>query len=63
MYVGLALCVIAWAIFLASATAFWGVVVFIIYIDHFQIRPEEKALKKLFGDEFIRYMSQVPRWL
>jgi protein-S-isoprenylcysteine O-methyltransferase Ste14 len=36
---------------------------FIAYIQCFQIVPEERALKMLFGSEFERYQSKVRRWL
>jgi protein-S-isoprenylcysteine O-methyltransferase Ste14 len=63
MYVGLALFLVAWAVYLASPWAFLGVVAFVIYINYFQILPEERALAALFGSEFALYQSKVRRWL
>ncbi|MBL4864943.1 MAG: isoprenylcysteine carboxylmethyltransferase family protein [Pseudomonadales bacterium] len=63
MYLGFTLFLIAWAIYLSSLWVFLGVVGFILYINRFQIVPEERALVEIFGSEFTRYQSQVRRWL
>jgi protein-S-isoprenylcysteine O-methyltransferase Ste14 len=63
MYLGLALLLVAWAVYLASPAAVLGVVGFILYINQFQIAPEERAIAALFGNEFVNYQSQVRRWL
>ena len=36
---------------------------FIIYITKFQIIPEEVAMEKLFGNQFLEYKKQVRRWI
>jgi len=36
---------------------------FVMYMNRFQIGPEERALARLFGSEFTQYCSQVRRWL
>ena len=33
------------------------------YLQRFQIRPEERILRRRFGDEFNAYRGQVRRWL
>jgi protein-S-isoprenylcysteine O-methyltransferase Ste14 len=63
MYVGFALFLLAWAVYLASLWALAGVAGFVLYINRFQIVPEERALKSLFGDEFEDYRLRVKRWL
>ena len=63
MYVGFALVLAAWAVFLASAWALLAVPFFVIYMNRFQIAPEERALRKLFGEEFRAYEQRVRRWL
>lgn len=63
MYVGLALALTGWAVYLVSLPALAVVIVFIIYIDRLQIAPEERALSKLFGAAFDAYRSAVRRWL
>ena len=63
MYVGLSCVLAAWAVFLGSAWALLGPIAFMLYIGRFQIAPEERALEKLFGDEYTDYRSKVRRWL
>ena len=63
MYLGMALLLLAWALYLASATALLGPLVFMLYITRFQIRPEERALSARFGGEFASYCARVRRWL
>ena len=63
MYVGFAIILCAWAIFINSPWLMSLTVLFIIYIQRFQIQAEEKALKDLFGDEFMTYKNQVRPWL
>ncbi len=36
---------------------------FIVYLNRFQIEPEERALLEKFGDSFAQYMGRVRRWL
>ena len=63
MYVGLALVLVGWAVFLWSAWALLGPVGFVAYIARFQIAPEERALGVLFGEEYSAYKSRVRPWL
>ena len=63
MYVGLLCVLVAWAVFLSSAWALLGPLIFVLYIGRFQIAPEERALAKLFGSEFADYQVKVRRWL
>jgi protein-S-isoprenylcysteine O-methyltransferase Ste14 len=63
MYVGVAVLLVAWAVYLASPFALLGVIGFVLYVDRFQIQPEERSLALLFGEEFANYRSQVRRWL
>jgi protein-S-isoprenylcysteine O-methyltransferase Ste14 len=63
MYVGLALFLTAWAVYLSSAWPYLGVLGFVLYMNQFQIAPEERALTKNFGGEYVKYQSKVRRWL
>ncbi len=63
MYVGMALLLLAWALYLSAWLALAGPIVFVLYITRFQILPEERALRARFGDAFTRYAAQVRRWL
>jgi len=63
MYLGFAFMLAAWAVYLGSAWALLGVPVFVLYMNRFQIRPEERALVKVFGEEFTQYQARVRRWI
>ena len=63
MYVGLLLVLLAWAVGLSSLEALAGPVAFVLYINRFQIGPEERVLRTKFGREFEAYKSSVRRWL
>ena len=63
MYVGVACILLAWSIYLGMAWTLLGVVGFIVYINYFQIIPEERAMLSLFGEEYIHYSRKVRRWL
>ena len=63
MYLGLFVILIGWAMFLSNALAFVCLPLFILYLNRFQIEPEERALAALFGGAFAVYRSRVRRWL
>ena len=63
MYLGFAIILLAWSFILTSAISLIGVFAFIIYITNFQILPEERAMKKLFKEDFSHYKNQVRRWI
>ncbi len=63
MYLALALSLIAFSIYLKSIWTLPFVILFVIYMTRFQILPEERAMIKLFGDEYIEYMKRVRRWI
>lgn len=63
MYLGWALTLLAWALYLGNPLAFICVPVFVWYITRFQIQPEERILARLFGQQFMSYSSKVRRWI
>ena len=63
MYVGLLLVLVAWAVFLSSAWTLPGPLAFVLYINRFQIAPEERVLSAMFGTGYFAYKSRVRRWL
>lgn len=38
-------------------------VLFVLYLNAFQILPEERAMLEVFGDEYREYMKKVRRWI
>ena len=63
MYVGMVFILLAWSIYLGSSWALLGMIGFIIFINQFQVVPEERAMLALFGEEFVSYSKKVRRWL
>lgn len=63
IYLGMAIMLIAWIIFLENWLSAVGVVIFVVFITRFQIKPEEQVLEKIFGADYVRYTKQVRRWL
>jgi protein-S-isoprenylcysteine O-methyltransferase Ste14 len=63
MYLGLMLTLLAWAVFLSSPLVVLWLAVYVVYMNRFQIVPEERVLTSLFGAEYVNYKSEVRRWL
>jgi len=63
MYLGMALALLAWAVYLSSIWSLLGPLLFALYITRFQIVPEERVLDRLFGASFAAYKARVRRWL
>ena len=63
MYLGFFFILAGWAVFLSNALSFLLAPAFVIYMNRFQIEPEERALEAKFGREFAMYKSRVRRWI
>lgn len=63
MYLGLALLLTAWAVHLSMLWPFIGPVLFVLYMNRFQIGPEERVMGDKFGATYAAYASRVRRWL
>jgi protein-S-isoprenylcysteine O-methyltransferase Ste14 len=63
MYLGFAVILLAWAVYLSHPVALVVLPVFIAYMTRFQIIPEERALEGVFGAGFDLYRQRVRRWL
>jgi protein-S-isoprenylcysteine O-methyltransferase Ste14 len=63
MYLGMLFILVGWALYLANILTFLVLPAFILYMNQFQIKPEERALTARFGREYLEYMSQVHRWI
>jgi len=63
MYLGLAFILTAWSIWLSNGISVIFIPLFILYLNRFQISPEEKALTELFGNDYKEYCTRVRRWL
>jgi len=63
MYLGLLTVLLGWAAWLGAPWSLLGPVVFFLYIQRFQIAPEERVLVEKFGEEYQQYRRAVRRWL
>lgn len=63
MYVGFAFILLGWGVWLMSIWAIACIAGFVAYLTLFQIIPEERALSKIFGQQYTDYMNRVRRWL
>lgn len=63
MYLGMLFVLIGWSIWRGNLLAIIPLIGFVIYITYFQIKPEEAALRKRFGDSYANYCKKVRRWL
>lgn len=63
IYLGMLLMLLGWAVWLDNLLALAVLPLFILYLNRFQIQPEERALAALFGTDFQSYCTQVRRWI
>ncbi len=63
MYVGALLALAGWAVFLSNALPFVFLPAYVMYMNRFQILPEERVLSAKFGAEYETYKRTVRRWL
>lgn len=63
IYVGDALLLVAWALWLGSAVSLIWLPVFVLYMTKVQIAAEEQALQNKFGSDYQAYCQRVRRWL
>lgn len=62
MYVGFFIALIGWGCFLGNVYALVFSLLFVPYMNKFQILPEEKMLFQLFGQQYKDYCDSVRRW-
>ena len=62
MYLGMLLFLLAYGLHLGNAFNTLVAAGFVSYMNHFQIKPEEEALKKVFGQEYNIYCKLTRRW-
>jgi protein-S-isoprenylcysteine O-methyltransferase Ste14 len=63
MYLGFLFVLTGWAMYLANVLAFALLPLFVLYMNRFQIVPEERALGFKFSHVFTAYKCSVRRWL
>lgn len=63
MYLAMLTMLLGAAGIIGNVASFLGPILFMASITLLQIRPEETALKAVFGEEYSIYQSRVRRWL
>jgi protein-S-isoprenylcysteine O-methyltransferase Ste14 len=63
MYLGGLIMLLGWAIFLSNPLAFLFLPIYVLYLNRFQIAPEERVLTSLFGETYVAYQARARRWL
>lgn len=63
MYLGFLLTLLALGIYLSNLAALLFPPTFVLYMNRFQIWPEEQALARTFGATFDAYAKSVRRWI
>ncbi|WP_156509969.1 methyltransferase family protein [Marinobacter sp. LQ44] len=63
MYLGFLMILAAWWLYLGSVFAALLLPLYVLYMNRFQIKPEERNMRDLFGDQFNHYVERVRRWL
>jgi len=63
MYLGFVFALTGFAWWLGSLSACVGILVLVVWLNRFQITPEERALQQIFGEPYLQYCQRVRRWL
>ena len=63
MYLGLLIILLGVSIHFSIYAGLVWCPLFVIYMNYFQISPEEEAMLELFEENFVRYKGSVRRWL
>ncbi len=63
MYLGFLLALTGWALLVGSVPGLLWLPAFVLYMNRFQIAPEERALELRFGRSFTDYCGRVRRWI
>jgi protein-S-isoprenylcysteine O-methyltransferase Ste14 len=63
MYLGFLFLLLAEVAWLANPVAVFAAAAFVLYLNLFQISPEERALETRFGSEYRAYSARVRRWI
>lgn len=63
MYLGFLLLLTGWAFYLGNGAGFLLLPLFVLYINRFQIEPEERILLEKFGTQYRDYLGKVRRWI
>ena len=63
MYLGMGCIIAGFTLWIGNGVGLFWLTLFVLYIQVFQISPEEMAMEKLFGEQFVSYRQKVRRWV
>ncbi|GMQ46345.1 methyltransferase family protein [Vibrio sp. 10N] len=63
MYLALFTLLLSWGFWLEDGLALTLCWLFIPYMNRFQIKPEERILESMFGEDYRQYKAKVRRWI
>lgn len=63
MYLGMLLDLTGIAVYFSNPVTLALLPVYVLYLNRFQIGPEEKILSGMFGQVFTEYAARVRRWI
>ena len=63
MYLGFLLILSGWVFYLMNYMAFVLLPAFVLFMNSYQIKPEEKYMMQKFSKEFKAYAARVRRWI
>lgn len=63
IYLGLLVLLLGFAVLLAHPLAFLFLPAYALYMNRFQIEPEERFMRRKFGKEYEIYFTKVRRWI
>lgn len=63
MYLGVLVMLLGWIVYLGNPVSLVAAPVFVVFLNRFQIAPEERMLATLFSADFARYRARVRRWI
>ena len=62
MYLGFLIILFGWWVILENYLEFYFIPLFVLYMNLFQIKPEEMCLSQKFGEAYTEYCNEVRRW-
>lgn len=63
MYLGMLLTLAGWALWLGHLLPLFFLPPFVLFLNRWQIAPEERALERAFGAEYTLYRARARRWI
>lgn len=63
IYLGYFFILVGWGLFLSAPWTLLILPFYVVYMNIFQILPEEDALRELFKEDYEVYCSRVRRWI